>query len=197
MSNATLSPDHTIARDDAQHLLAAVAAGNDGAMAAIWAAYAGPVRGLARSLSKAAAIDADDIVQETMTRVWRAAATFDPRRGTETTFVFTIARRVVIDRWRKTTVRPIEQALDDRFPLVDVRGTGAEERAVLRGSIVAAVASLSPLQREVIEFAYFHGFSQSEIADRLGVPLGTVKTRTFAALRALRPLLADRDHHAR
>jgi len=181
----------TTSSTDVRLLLPAVAAGDDLAMDAVWATYAGPIRGLARSLSNATHSDADEVVQEALAKVWTSAASFDPSRGTEATFIFTIARRVIIDRWRRAGRRVSEVALDDRVGGADRGATGEFDQVVLRAAMRTAIESLSAPQREVIELAYLDGFSQSEIADRIGVPLGTVKTRTFAALRALRGRL---DH---
>ena len=180
-------------RSHTTSLLASVAAGDEGAMARIWSEYARPVHSLARSLSKATASDADDVVQETLAKVWKAAGSFDPTRGTETTFVFTIARRVIIDRWRKSRCRPAESAFDDRHPVADERSAEVYDRLLVGPVVWKAVATLPTIHREVVELAYVHGLTQQEIALELGVPLGTVKTRTFAALRLLRTRLADHD----
>ena len=171
-------------------VLPAVAAGQDGATVELWARYAQRVRGLGLRLSGHDPRFADDLVQETFAKLWRGAARFDESKGTEATFVFTIARRTAVDQWRRgrrsATDRPLDG--DDR--------TGPEEDhvdAVLTGWVVTeALEGLAPLQREVIELAYYRQLSQSEIADRLGIPLGTVKTRTFSALRALRLALVDK-----
>jgi RNA polymerase sigma-70 factor (ECF subfamily) len=175
---------------DGDRLLAAVAASEEGAMHALWSRYARPVHRLATQLSGGAARDADDVVQETMSRVWRHAGSFDPGQGTETTFVFTIARRVIIDRWRRAS-RRVDEAELASHPLPD-SGAGHAFDAVLAKTVVRdAVAKLGPRHREVIELAYFRGLTQAEIAECLATPLGTVKTRTFSALRALRAEVGD------
>ncbi|HWC67839.1 MAG TPA: RNA polymerase sigma factor [Acidimicrobiales bacterium] len=185
---ATTAPPS--AGPDGEDLLASVAASEEGAMHALWSRYARPVRRLATQLSGGDARDADDVVQETMSRVWRHAGSFDPAQGTEATFVFTIARRVIIDRWRRAS-RRVDEAELAYHPLLD-SGAGHAFDAVLARTVVrAAVAKLAPRHREVIELAYFRGLTQAEIAERLATPLGTVKTRTFSALRVLRAEVGD------
>jgi RNA polymerase sigma-70 factor (ECF subfamily) len=171
-------------------LLPAVAASTEGAMNALWQRYAPAICRLAKNLAPASGRDADDIVQDTMAKVWRNAASFDPDQGRESTFVFTVARRVIIDRWRRAGRRVVEAELAaDPGPAASA---GNEFEAVLAREVVQdAVRRLSSRQREVIELAYFRGLTQAEIAARIGAPLGTVKTRTFSALRALRDEFGD------
>jgi RNA polymerase sigma-70 factor, ECF subfamily len=173
-------------------LLAEIATGDTDAMTTLWTEYAGRVRSLARSFTMVTSADAEDVVQETMAKVWRFADRFDPDRGTETTFVMTIARRIIIDRWRKVNSRPAEissDVLPNVEPETEDVYTGLTVKSVLRD----AIRNLSPLHRQVIELAYTDGLTQSEIADALEVPLGTIKTRTFNALRALRRQLNESE----
>ena len=93
-------PDPTASTDGG--LLRAVAAGDEGALSALWCAHSAIVRRLATDAARVAAIDPDEVVQMTMTKVWRAAATFDPDQSTEQAFIAAIARRVVVDRARMT-----------------------------------------------------------------------------------------------
>ena len=118
----------------------------DRAMAHLYLTYADGVRRLARSLTSATAADPDDVVQETFVKVWRAAAAFDPQRGTEAAFVFTIARRVIIDRWRKAMRRPVTAAMDqlrhtpDRARRCRVRPFGRRRRGAHRGRLALTAA---------------------------------------------------------
>ncbi len=180
--------------------LAGVAQGDPDAIDRLWSLYASRVRALGLNLSGYDPSFADDLVQETFARLWRSAARYDQARGTEPTFVFTVARRAAVDLWR----RGRRSASDESLDLTD--GPGRAERAVaarrgadegldavLTGWVVTEVLdSLTPAQRQVIDLAYFGQLSQSEIAERLEIPLGTVKTRTFAALKVLRAALAER-----
>ncbi len=192
-----LAPATPLARrrreDPDAPVLPRLAAGDDGAMAVLWERYAARVRHLVRRLSGTVGDDLDDTVQETMAKVWRAADAFDPERGTESSFVFTIARRTVIDRWRRRNRRVQESTLAAAPVPADGRAAARLEAVTVALAVNDAVGQLSPRQRQVIELAYHGGRSQREIADQLGVPLGTVKTRTVAALRRLRAELDDGD----
>jgi len=180
-------------------LLPSVAAGVDGATAELWDRYAGRIRNLGLRLSGWDPRFADDLVQETFAKLWKGADRFDETKGTEATFVFTVARRAAVDQWRRGRRHAGDQPLDEveaglgrGEPRPAERGNDQVD-VVLTGWVVSeAVASLNPVQRQVIELAYYGQLTQSEIAERLSIPLGTVKTRTFAALKALRAVLADK-----
>lgn len=131
---------------------------------------------------------ADDAVQETFVRVWRNAGTFDASRGTAAVWLRTIARRAVID-----LVRAEQRCV----PTVASEGTCATDRPCTavpgpddRLVLVRALAQLSAEHREVLTLAYADDLSQSQIAARLRLPLGTVKTRTHWALTAMRRQLS-------
>lgn len=179
-------------------VLPAVAAGDDRAMDELWTRYADRVRALGLRLSSYDDRFADDLVQETFAKLWRGAASFDPERGTETTFVFTIARRTAVDQWRRgrrsAEDRPLDHLPESTGAVTT--GPGAPEahvESVVTGWAVAdALDALNEAQREVIDLAYYGQLSQREIADRLGIPLGTVKTRTFNALKTLRAEMTTR-----
>jgi RNA polymerase sigma-70 factor (ECF subfamily) len=179
-------------------VLPGVATGDADAVAELWSRYAGRVRALGLNLSSYDPSFADDLVQETFTRLWRSAARFNPALGSEPTFVFTVARRAAVDLWRRSRRSTADRSLDadDPSSAHEATGTTAQDDAidqVLTGWVVGdALSSLTANQREVIELAYYGQLSQTEIADRLGIPLGTVKTRTFAALKTLRVALDQR-----
>jgi RNA polymerase sigma-70 factor (ECF subfamily) len=176
-----------------------VATGVDGATSELWDRYADRVRNLGLRLSGYDPRFADDLVQETFAKLWKGAGRFDATKGTEATFVFTVARRAAVDQWRRGRRSAGDQPLDGRELIGDGATPRIAERgedhvdAVLTGWVVTeALDALSPTQREVIELAYYGQLTQTEIAERLGIPIGTVKTRTFAALKALRVRLADK-----
>jgi RNA polymerase sigma-70 factor, ECF subfamily len=188
-------PPERSTRLDLTPVLPAVAAGDQRATAELWDRYAERVRGMGLRLSGFDRRFADDLVQETFAKLWRGAAGFDAERGTEATFVFTVARRAAVDQWRRGRRAADDQPLD-RMPESTgavTAGPGAPEDhldAVVTGWVVTeALEGLPAAQREVIALAYYAQLSQSEIAERLGIPLGTVKTRTYAALKALRVAL--------
>lgn len=130
---------------------------------------------------------AEELVQETFVRLWRTAGSFDPGRGSVTAYVLTMARRIAIDLWRRPSSRPF----DPEPP--DAPAPGDEVDAVLTSVAVSeAMATLSPQHREVLELSYHGDLTQADIAAVLGIPLGTVKTRCYYALRALKLALLER-----
>ena len=136
---------------------------------------------------------AEEVALEVFTQVWRQAERYDARRGTPSAWLLTIARSRAIDRLRSTRMQrtrtdPISVVAERPSTEVapDESAADEERRRVVR----AALDSLPPEQREVIELAYFGGLSHSEIAARLSQPLGTVKTRTRLGLIRLREALA-------
>lgn len=147
------------------------------------ARFAGPLFVFAmRLLGDAEA--AEEVVQDTLLRAWRHADRFDPDRGSLATWLFTIARNLTVDRNRRAAARPRAVAtLDDVDPpLTDA----AVDRALEAWQMASALRGLSAQHRGVIVEAYYRGHTVSEIATRLGIPPGTVKSRLFYGLRALR-----------
>ncbi len=129
-------------------------------------------------------------MQDTFIRIWRSAHRFDPARGNAGGWVMTIARNAAIDQHRRRppvaaelTAEPVDD--DDAFD------------ALVTGLLVReALEALTPAHREVLELAYDRELTQTGIAERLGLPLGTVKSRTYHALRELRDALEERGVHA-
>ncbi|MFL6058812.1 MAG: RNA polymerase sigma factor [Rubrobacteraceae bacterium] len=126
---------------------------------------------------------AEDLVQDVFTAVWRRAAGFDPSQASFATWVFHITRNRATDLIRRRRARVRTVGDDPPFEPGEGDPTGELSRSF---DLASALSRLSPAHREVLTLAYFHGFSQSEISRRTGTPLGTVKSRTTAALRALR-----------
>ena len=135
---------------------------------------------------------AEDLVQDVFLAVWRNASGFDPSRARFSTWVHRISRNRATDlaRRRRARVRTVAPGQDD-VPPEAKEGDAAEE--ILRGfDVVGALSALSEVHREVLVLAYFGGLSQREISARTDTPLGTIKSRTTAALRAAREhLLAN------
>ena len=136
---------------------------------------------------------AEEVLLDVYTQVWRQASSYDTRRGAPLAWLMTIARTRGIDRLRsgrheqkhKESLETIgEITSNDASPETDT--VTAERRQLVR----SALESLSPEQREVIELAYYSGLSHSEIALKLGQPLGTVKTRTRLGMMKLRDMLS-------
>jgi RNA polymerase sigma-70 factor (ECF subfamily) len=130
---------------------------------------------------------AEELVQETFVRLWRTATTFDRSKGSVGAFVFTIARHIAVDLWRRPSSRPFDPEPEEVPEPVDRVDTVVTVLAVRD-----AMRDLSVAHREVLELTYRTGLKQTEIAEILGVPLGTVKTRTYYALRALKLALQER-----
>jgi RNA polymerase sigma-70 factor (ECF subfamily) len=125
---------------------------------------------------------AQDVVQETLLRAWRNAAVLDHTGGSGRGWLFTVARRIVIDQWRSTSRRP--EVLTDHVPERTVEDTA--QQTVDRQLVQSALRMLSIEHRQALFECYFRGASIAEAANTLGVPPGTVKSRTHYALRALR-----------
>jgi RNA polymerase sigma-70 factor (ECF subfamily) len=171
-------------------LIQRMAGGDREAFGAFYDAFAPLACGLIRRILPEAA-EADEVLQEVFWELWRAARQYDPARGTPAAWVVTRARSRAIDKLR--SLRKRDEARVERSDVSQQPGTDQDlgtlvaERQLVRG----ALARLVPAQREVIELAYFGGMTQTEIADRLRQPLGTVKTRMRSGLQSLRELLRE------
>jgi RNA polymerase sigma-70 factor (ECF subfamily) len=138
--------------------------------------------------------EAEDVVEETFWQAWRKASSYEPARGAVSTWLLTIGRRRALDRLRARSRRREESSNRER-ELADVAAPNADplesvEGAERRTRVHSALGQLPEEQREVLELGYFAGLSQSEIAERTGQPLGTVKTRMRLAMQKLRGSLA-------
>src|SRR3954454_18582563 len=166
-------------------LIQRVGRGDAGAFEVLYRRFARPVFGLAlRRLGDR--MRAEDAVQETFAAVWRSARTYKPDRGAGAPWLYAVARNAIVDRSRSRSEPPGE------VPDVASTELGPDERAeasYVSWRVHRALESLSSNERDVIELAYYGGLSQSEVADFLGIPLGTVKTRTRAGLGRLADLL--------
>lgn len=135
--------------------------------------------------------DADEIAQDVMVLVWRRAETFDPSRAAASTWIFTIARNRRIDVLRRT-LRPAPDPADPLFqPEPEPDGFSRMDATEREARIRAGLAELSEEQRAVLVAAFYDGLSHAEIAARLDLPLGTVKSRIRLAFRHLRGALGD------
>jgi RNA polymerase sigma-70 factor (ECF subfamily) len=140
---------------------------------------------------------AEELVQEVFLKVWRSSATFDPSRGSFSTWLFRVTRSVALDLYRKRAPR-VRQVSNGDVHIAAVRDStdGPQESAEdswLSWRVSRALEVLDAAHREVIVLAYFGGLSQREISLKTGVPLGTVKSRTARAFRSLREELAPED----
>lgn len=144
--------------------------------------HAGPLWSYVVTLTNGDRGKAQDVVQETLLRAWRNPQVLDQSRGSARGWLYTVARRIVIDEWRAAKARP--ETVTDTLPEQPV--ADATEQAVDRQIVVAALRTLTPEHRDVILECYFRGSSVAEAAQRLGIAPGTVKSRSHYALRALR-----------
>lgn len=168
---------------DEAELLGAVAAGDERAIEALYDAFADRVYGFGLRLLGDAGL-AEELVQETFVRLWRDARRFDATRGNPKTFIYTMARRLAIDIYRRPSSRRLELEPEEPVP-------GHAEHVVNAVVVTQALASVSPDHREVLELLHFQQLSQSEAAAVLEIPLGTVKTRAYHAVRAMRKALEE------
>jgi len=170
-------------------LVALAARSEHSALAELYDRYARPAYGLALRVLHDDAL-AEDAVQEAFLALWRNAARFVPERGKASTWILTLVHRRAVD-----LVRREERRRADVFERASEPGVGAvDEEAWLRlqrERVQSALKQLPDQQREALELAYYGGFTQSELAERLGQPLGTIKSRMFMGLSRLRELLGD------
>ena len=178
-----------------------MAAGNEQALGAFYDRWHPLVHGVVLRVLRSAD-DVEDVVEETFWQAWRQAGRYESARGAVQTWILTIARSRALDRVRLTNRRREEsidgengeqvlQLATDSDPSMDA------ESAERRKLVVAAMADLPGEQREALELGYFGGLSQSEIADRTGQPLGTIKTRMRLAMQKLRSSLQVLREEAR
>jgi RNA polymerase sigma factor (sigma-70 family) len=173
-------------------LVALVARRDDGALAALYDRFGRVAYGLALRVLRDPAL-AEDAVQEAFLTVWRNADRFLPEQAKASAWILTFVHRRAVDLVRREQRRRAE-------PLPETLPEGAspatDEEAWLRlrrERVQLALRALPDQQREALELAYFGGFTQSELAERLGEPLGTIKSRMFTGLARLRELLADNE----
>ena len=172
-------------------LVALVARGDEDALAELYDRVSRVAYGLALRVLRDER-HAEDAVQEAFLQVWRSAATFRAERAKASTWILTLVHRRAVDLVRREERRQADPLTDDSAAGEAPEQT--EEAAWLRFErerVQSALRQLPDVQREALELAYYGGFSQSELAERLGVPLGTIKSRMFAGLARLRELLDD------
>ncbi len=175
---------------DAQ-LMWRLRAQDESALGALYDRHAGVAFGLAvRMLRDHAA--AEEVVQDAFVSLWKRAAAYRPDRASVRTWLLTMVRNRAIDRLRRVSAKERDSALDDGLELVAVSDTWRLASEGMRADTVrGALLELPPEQRQILEWAYFGGLSQGEIAERTGIAVGTVKSRTRLALERLRRLLAE------
>src|ERR1043166_4830858 len=168
-------------------LIQRAATGDRSAFEVLYRRYARPVFGLAlRRLGDRGR--AEDAVQETFASIWRSAGSYRPDRGPGAPWLYAVARNAIVDRARSRTETPAE------IPEGAAPGPSPSDRAEqswVAWRVHRALEELPEREREVIALAYWSGLSQSEVAEFLGIPLGTVKTRPRSALGHLADILGE------
>ena len=140
---------------------------------------------------------AEELIQEVFLKVWRSSGTFDPSRGSFSTWLYRVTRNVALDLYRKRA-KKVRQVSDGAMHIAAARDSSDDPQEIMDESwlswrVSMALEVLDAPHREVIELAYVSGLSQREMSERTGVPLGTVKSRTARAYKILRKELVVQD----
>lgn len=186
----TLQPE--LAQDNDVELIKAIAAHDEAALAQLYDRYRVILFGLLMRILNNRE-EAEDVLQEVFLQVWRKAADFDENRGRPFTWLVTLGRSRGIDRLRTLAVRERVAEAGAREAIEEISDAANDAfRSEQRGLVNDALAQLPDEQKRPLMLAYFDGLTQSEIATRLGAPLGTVKTRMRTGLIKLREQLAGK-----
>jgi RNA polymerase sigma-70 factor (ECF subfamily) len=164
-------------------------AADEVALRRLWDDHSGPLFGFVLRLTGGDRGRAEDVVQETLLQAWRHPEALDPAKGPLRPWLLTVARRVAIDQHRARQARPDEVGDDG---LADLATDDGIDAALDRWLITDALGTLTPEHREALVHTYYVGRTVTEAAVVLGIPPGTVKSRVFYALRALRLALEER-----
>ncbi len=177
-------------RVEADELLVQVAAGDQRAFEELYGLVSGPVFGLVRRVVRDPA-QSEEVAQEVLLEMWRSAARFDPGRGSALSWVLTLAHRRAVDRVRSARAavdREQREARRSHHPAFD-QVTEEVEAGLERQLVRRCLDRLTALQRQSVTLAYYDGYTYREVAERLSLPLGTVKTRMRDGLTRLRDCL--------
>jgi RNA polymerase sigma-70 factor (ECF subfamily) len=173
-----------------EELLARVARGDQEAFSRVYDVVAGPVLGLVRRVLRDPA-QYEEVAQEVMVDLWRTAARFQPEKGSAMAWVMTLAHRRAVDRVRASQAaadREERVASREQTPAFDMVAEAVEAR-LEREQVRRCLGSLTELQRQAVNMAYYRGCTYREVAELLNVPLGTVKTRLRDGLIRMRDCL--------
>lgn len=183
--------DREVRRAEEAALLARIVARDERAVEALYARYSGPLYSLAYQVTGADRF-AQEVVQEVFVAIWRDAARFDPERGAVGPWLFSLARHKAIDLVRReANIRKRTVDVDLELEVAPDDVDHAAWLAVRRERVHRALAELTEAQRTALELAFFSGLTHVEVAERLGIPLGTAKTRIRSALLKLRAVLGS------
>jgi RNA polymerase sigma-70 factor (ECF subfamily) len=177
------------AEPDDVSLLARVAAGDLDSFQSFYRRHAGRVLAYARQLGKSSEL-AEDVAQEVFVAVWNKAASFRPDRGDVAGWLYTMTRNKLIDHWRKAGSGAELGGLD-----LQALAGGETQGVDLLLAVRQALAQVHPDQRRAIELAYFGGLTYEETAERLELPVGTLKSRIRTGLKLMRSVLSPAEEH--
>jgi RNA polymerase sigma-70 factor, ECF subfamily len=169
-------------------MLQRIAAGDAAAVRECIEQYGALIWSIARRLSRTPS-DAEDATQEIFLDIWRSASRFDASQGSDKVFIAMIARRRLIDRLRKTSAEPPMDPIEALEGIAWSENSESSESSMEAEQATRALAGLRPEQRQVLELGLLQGLSQSEIAKRLNMPLGTVKSFMRRGLIRVRELM--------
>jgi RNA polymerase sigma-70 factor (ECF subfamily) len=170
-------------------LLRAVGAGDEAALEQLYRRYGGACFGLARRIIADSQL-AEDVVQQVFLALWQGTG-YDPRRGAVSTWLLSVTHHKAVDSLRRESTRRRRTAGEQHLIELATSAPGPDTEAWNRlraARTREALRALSPEQREVLLLAYYGGYTQREIADLTGLPIGTVKSRTMTAMRRMREL---------
>jgi RNA polymerase sigma-70 factor (ECF subfamily) len=170
---------------DPAFLLAQVAIGDQAAFEAVYDQFAGPVYGLVRKVLRDPA-QSEEVAQEVLLEVWRTASRFDRARGSATAWIMTIAHRRAVDRVRSESAATARELKVTPGPVTGDDVAELVETRLDRQRVRRCIGTLTSLQAESIKLAYYGGYTYPQVAELLGVPLGTIKTRIRDGMIRLR-----------
>ena len=191
-------PDLTLDEPDDHQLLERIAAKDKDALNILYSRYMTPVYSLSLHMLKQPPL-AEEVTQDVFLNIWLKADSFNASRGNPRSWIMSVTHHRVVDviRARRriyTMSDPEGYETLERLPSSEPSVESQVTQSMDRERIVRALATLPDNQREVIELAYFEGYSQSEMAERLSQPLGTIKTRVRLAMQKLRTTLQEDDY---
>ena len=186
--NGTASTPSNTARDHSKLLQSVAACQDTDAFKLLFDWYAPRIKSVMRRQG-VNEVTAEELSQETLLMVWRKSHLFDPAKAAPSTWIFTIARNLRIDRFRKENRPELDPNDPALIPSAELQADEALEIKDREELVRKCLRSLPDDQKEVVRLSYIEGLAHPEIAERLGIPLGTVKSRLRLSFQKLRPML--------
>lgn len=174
-------------QEEILQIVAQIKKGDESAFEKLYDNYSGALLGVISRIVKSDE-QANGVLQETFLKIWKNIAKYDPKKATPFTWMLNIARNSAIDSYRKTKKTQERVIQNSEYDVSDIKGPMIEQRIDHIG-LAEIMGKLNPDQQTVVNYVYFKGYTQQEVSDELGIPLGTVKTRVRSALIDLRKLM--------